>query len=64
MDDIDDLVNQAMEKWDQETNGGETDPAFQGEVGLAIDDLVDVLKPGEVEILLAEHNPLIFVEGE
>lgn len=62
MSDIDDLVNQAMEQWDKETNGGETDPAFAGEVDQAIDELVEGLKPGEVETLLAERNPLIFVE--
>ncbi len=62
MDEINDLVNQAMEQWDKETNGGENDPAFAGEVGQAIDELVDGLKPVEVHDLLAEHNPLIFVE--
>lgn len=38
--DVSDLVNAAMEEWDQETNCGETDPAFMGEVSEAIDDLV------------------------
>ncbi len=64
MDSIDDLVNQAMAQWDEETNCGETDPAFQGEVGQEIDKLVDGLSPDEAEKLLAEDNPLIFVQSK
>lgn len=64
MNNIDDQINQAMEEWDKETNCGETDPSFQGDVGQEIDALVDGLKPTEIEKLLAEDNPLIFVDSD
>jgi hypothetical protein len=59
---IDDLVNQALTEWDNETNCGENDPAFDGEVGELIDSMVGGLSQKEVKSLLAVDNPLIFVE--
>lgn len=64
MDNINELINQAMEDWDKETNCGETDPAFQGEVGEEIETLVNGLSEGEIGRLLKEPNPLIFVEEQ
>ena len=61
MTDIDDLVNQSMAEWEDETNCGETDPAFQGEVGEEIDRLVDGLRPEQIDNLLATEKPIIFV---
>lgn len=60
MDNINDLVNAAMAQWDEETNCGETDPAFAGEVGQEIDALVDGLSKEDINDLFAEENPLIF----
>jgi len=60
--DIQELVDQALEIWDEETNCGETDPAFDGEVGQEIDALVNGLRPDEVDNLLAVPEPLVFVE--
>ncbi len=62
--DIQELVDQALDKWDNETSCGETDPAFSGEVEQDIDKLVDGLSQENVEKLLAVKNPVIFVEGE
>ncbi len=62
MGDIDNLVMQAMEQWDEETNCGENDPDFQGEVGEEISSLVDGLSQEEVGKLLEDENPLVFVE--
>jgi hypothetical protein len=61
LDDIQELVDQAMEIWDEETDCGETDPAFGGDVGQEINDLVDGLKVGEVESMLKVPEPIIFV---
>lgn len=63
MDNINELINQAMEDWDQETNAGETDPAFSGEVGEEIETLVNGLSAGEVQMLLGEPAPIIFVDA-
>lgn len=63
MDNINDLVNAAMEQWDEETNCGETDPAFAGEVGQEIDALVDGLSKEKVTSLLNTDAPIMFVEG-
>ena len=60
MDNINDLVNAAMANWDEETNCGETDPAFAGDVGQEIDVLVDGLSKEDINDLFAEENPLIF----
>lgn len=61
--DVNDLVNQAMEQWDVETNCGENDPAFHGEVGDEIDKLVDGLGEKETSLLLQNDSPIIFVQG-
>ena len=60
MDNINDLVNAAMEQWDEETNCGETDPAFAGEVGKEIDNLVYGLNQEKIERLLSDTSPIIF----
>ena len=57
MDNINDLVNAAMEQWDEETNCGETDPAFAGEVGREIDSLVYGLNQEKIERLLSDTSP-------
>lgn len=64
MDNVVDLVNLAMEDWDQETKGGLTDPVFQGELGQEIDLLVDSLNQEEVNLLLRDKSPLFFMEGD
>jgi hypothetical protein len=61
---IDEQVSQAMEQWDKETNCGETDPAFQGEVDEEINKLVDGLKQDDVDKLMRVDKPIIFVEEE
>lgn len=64
MDNINDLVNAAMAQWDEETNCGETDPAFAGEVGQEIDNLVDGLNAENALLLLNDASPIIFIEGK
>jgi hypothetical protein len=62
--DITDLVNNAMNQWAEETDCGETDPAFGGEIGEDIDKLVDGLSVFEVKTLLKTEKPIVFVEGD
>jgi hypothetical protein len=62
--DITDLVNQAMNQWAEETNCGETDLAFQGEVGEEIDLLVQGLDAEKKRKLLDDQNPLVMVFEE
>ena len=64
MDNINDLVNAAMEQWDEETNCGETDPAFAGEVGQEIDSLVDGLNQEKIEGLLKTGNATLLIQEE
>jgi len=59
---INEQVEQAMAQWEKETDNGAMDTAFQGDVGEAIDTLVDSLHPDEVESLLTVEKPMVFVE--
>ena len=63
MNDVSNLVDEAMAKWAEETDTGINDPAFAGEVGEDIDKLVDGLTPYEASALLKDDKPIIFVEG-
>ena len=61
--DIQELVDQALDKWDNETNCGETDPAFDGDVGKDIDNLVYGLNNEQIADLLETDSPVVFVHS-
>lgn len=57
-----DLINQAITKWANDTNCGETDESFQGEINEDIDLLIKGLSVEEAELLLSDEPMLAVAE--